>query len=141
MKSQRIGGTDEHPVHLLAFETGEPIISTIEGFARENGIDGAHFHAIGAVSSATLAWYDLGTKRYEETTYDEQLEVCALVGNVSRFGDETRLHAHCVLGRRDTKSIGGHLIRATVRPTLELFLTAGARIERTMDEEVGLALL
>lgn len=141
MRHRRIGGTDQQPVWLLAFETGDAVIATLERFAAEQQLGGGHFHAIGAVRRATLAWYDLDTKRYEETRHDEQLEVCALTGNVSHFEGEPKIHVHCVLGRRDTTTVGGHLIEAEVRPTLELYLTGGRGAEREMDEEVGLPLL
>ena len=47
-----------------------------------------------------------------------------------------------VLGRRDGSAIGGHLLVATVFPTLEVFITdAGARLVREKDPATGLMLL
>lgn len=127
---------------LLAFDDGDRVLDALRDFARERRIGAAHFHAIGAFRRATLAFYDLGTQRYEEHPIDEQTEVCSLIGDVSRFGDDVRIHAHCVLGRRDLTTLGGHLVDAEVAPTLELFLWQGeTTLERRHDPRCGLPLL
>lgn len=127
---------------LLAFDQGDHVTERLRDFAVEQSIVSGHFHAIGAFRSASLAWYDLEGKRYEEHAIDEQVEVCSLIGNISRFEDEVRIHAHCVLGRRDLGTVGGHLVEAEVAPTLELFLYEGTvALERRYDEKSGLPLL
>lgn len=141
MKSWKLHRDDAAPTTLLALATDDPVIASIREWAERNSISGAHFHALGAVRRATLAWYDLERQEYVETEWDEQLEVCSLVGNVSMHDGETKVHAHCVLGRPDNSTVGGHLIEATVRPTLELVLMPGAELRREMDEAVGLPLL
>jgi predicted DNA-binding protein with PD1-like motif len=53
-----------------------------------------------------------------------------------------KAHAHVVLGRRDGSTVGGHLLEAHVRPTLELMLTESpAHLRRMHDPETGLALI
>jgi len=141
MRAQHVRRDGDHDTWLLAFDIGDRVMETLEEWARERGIEGAHFHALGAFRRATLAWYDLEEQQYEEHDIDEQLEVCSLVGNVSVHQGKTKIHAHAVLGRRDVSTVGGHLIEAEVRPTLELTLTTFRRVERGMVEEVGLPLL
>lgn len=127
---------------LLAFDAGEAVIERLVDFARAHDLGAAHFHAIGAFRRATVAFYDLAAQRYEEHPVEEQVEVCSLIGNVSRSGDEVRVHAHCVLGRRDLSTLGGHLVEAEVNPTLELFLWQGEVVlERKHHEASGLPLL
>ena len=127
---------------LLAFDAGEPVIERLLDFARTQDIGAAHFHAIGAFRRATVAFYDLAARRYEEHAVEEQVEVCSLIGDVSRSDDDVRVHAHCVLGRRDLSTLGGHLVEAEVNPTLELFLWQGEVVlERKQDETSGLPLL
>jgi uncharacterized protein len=47
-----------------------------------------------------------------------------------------------VVGKRDGSVMGGHLIEARVRPTLEVILEESpARLTREMDPESGLALI
>ena len=53
-----------------------------------------------------------------------------------------KVHAHLVLGKRDGTAHGGHLIRAVVRPTLEVILTESpAHLRKEHDQETGLALI
>jgi predicted DNA-binding protein with PD1-like motif len=53
-----------------------------------------------------------------------------------------KVHAHVVLGRADGSAMGGHLIEAHVRPTLELTLIDGPRkLVRRDDPATGLALI
>ena len=45
-------------------------------------------------------------------------------------------------GKRDGSTVGGHLLRATVYPTLEVFIAdLGGRLTRKKDEKTGLMLL
>jgi predicted DNA-binding protein with PD1-like motif len=47
-----------------------------------------------------------------------------------------------VLGKRDATALGGHLLEARVRPTLELVLVESpAHLRKEHDPESGLALV
>jgi predicted DNA-binding protein with PD1-like motif len=74
---------------------------------------------------------------------DEQTEVLSMIGDIA-LGEEgdPEIHAHIVLGRRDATTVGGHLLEATVRPTLEVVLTeAPQHLRRRSDPDSGLALI
>ena len=128
--------------HILVLRTGDHALDAIKELATRNRIEGASFSAIGAFQTATIAYWNWDTKEYEHIEVAEQVEVLTLTGNVARSGNDPRLHAHVILGRRDGSTIGGHLIRGIVRPTLEVFLIDyGTRLVRTRDETTGLWLL
>jgi uncharacterized protein len=128
--------------HILVLRTGDDALDAIKELAVRNRIEGASFSAIGAFQTATIAYWNWDTKEYEHIEVAEQVEVLTLTGNVARSGNDPRLHAHVILGRRDGSTIGGHLIRGLVRPTLEVFLIDyGMRLARTRDETTGLWLL
>jgi predicted DNA-binding protein with PD1-like motif len=128
--------------HVLVLHTGDDALRAITEFAVSNRIEGGTFSAIGAFENATIAYWNWDTKEYEHIEVAEQVEVLSLNGSVARAGDDPKLHAHVILGRRDGSTIGGHLIRATVRPTLEVFLVdLGTRLTRTRDKATGLWLL
>ncbi len=64
------------------------------------------------------------------------------MGNVAVHEDAPLIHAHATLGRRDGTALGGHLRRATIRPTLEISLqVVGGGLRRTRDPEYGLPAL
>ena len=117
-------------------------MASLIAFAQQSGITGASLQGIGAFSKATVAYWNKETKEYEEIAVDEQVEVLSIAGSLATSGDEIKVHAHAVLGRRDGSAIGGHLLRATVFPTLEVFITdLGARLVREKDPATGLMLL
>ncbi len=127
---------------ILVLHTGNDALAAITEFAVRNRIEGASFSAIGAFQEATVAYWNWDTKKYEHIEVPEQVEVLALTGSIARAGNDPKLHAHVVLGRRDGSTIGGHLVRAVVRPTLEVFtVDFGARLTRRKDQATGLWLL
>jgi len=128
--------------HMLVLRTGDDALKAITDFAGRKSIEGGSFSAIGAFQTSTIAYWNWDTKEYEPIEVSEQVEVLTMTGNVALAGDERRLHAHVVLGRRDGSTIGGHLMKAVVRPTLEVFMVdLGTRLARTRDKTTGLWLL
>ncbi|HEX5585479.1 PPC domain-containing DNA-binding protein [Gaiella sp.] len=141
MKSKLL---DDGPskTYALVFDLGDEVMEGLEGFARAQGLDGAHFTAIGAFSDATLGYFDWERKEYLENDVPEQVEVLTLAGDVAENDGEPAVHAHVVLGRSDGSALGGHLLRAHVRPTLELILTeTPAHLRKRHDDASGLALI
>lgn len=126
----------------LVCETGEEVIEQLRAFADREAIRAAHFTALGALRTATLAYFDWETKQYQEIPVPEQVEVTSLVGDIGIEDDSPAIHAHAVLGRRDGRAVTGHLLRGSVRPTLELFLDEGENpLHRRDDAESGLTLI
>ena len=131
-----------HRRWALVFETGERVIERLQRFATEQGIRAAHLTGLGAFRDATLAYFDWGTKRYRELPVAEQVEVTSLVGDLGVDDDGAAVHVHAVLGRSDGTAVTGHLMGATVRPTLEVFVEEGAAVlRRRPDPETGLTLI
>jgi len=129
--------------YALIFETGDEVMKTLQGFAREKQLAGSHFTAIGAFREAMLGYYDWEKKDYRRIPVREQVEVLSLVGDVARDEQgEPKLHAHVVVGKSDGTAHSGHLIEAVVRPTLEVILVESPRhLQRRHDPETGLALI
>jgi predicted DNA-binding protein with PD1-like motif len=127
----------------LVFDTGDEPMSLLKEFAAREKLKGSQFSAIGAFSTVTLGYFDWKTKDYLPRTFDEQLEVASLTGDVALDPDgRPSVHVHCVLGRRDASALAGHLLHARVRPTLELLLTEQpAHLCKAHDKASGLALL
>jgi predicted DNA-binding protein with PD1-like motif len=141
MKSKRID-SGEARTWVLAFAEGDEVIATLSDLARREQLAGSHFTAIGAFSAATLGFFDLEKRDYERIPVREQVEVLALTGNVALADGEPKIHAHVVLGRRDGSALGGHLLEAQVRPTLEVVLREEpVAWQRRHDEATGLPLL
>lgn len=126
----------------LVFERGDEVMSGLQVFVVEQAVHAARFSAIGAFERAGLAWFDWERKIYEPIPVHEQVEVLSLSGDVAMDGAKPRIHAHTVLGRRGGATVGGHLMEAIVRPTLEvLLIDSPGHLRRVFDPESGLALI
>src|SRR4051812_26409690 len=143
MKSKVLHEAAGQRTIALIFETGDEVMSTLTSFAAKNALSGTHFTAIGAFQSATLGYYEWNKKDYKRIPVAEQVEVVSLVGDIALGeNDKPKVHAHVVLGRSDGAALAGHLIEATVRPTLELILTESPHhLHRVHDSTTGLALI
>lgn len=84
----------------------------------------AEITGIGAVSEATLAFYNNTTKIFETKTIKEQMEVVSAVGNIAFKGDNLYVHLHMTLGREDFSSYAGHLVEAKVHGAAEYYIKA-----------------
>ena len=141
MKAKVINDGPER-TFALVFERGDKVVSTLERFATEHGLNASRFSAIGAFWDAELGYFDLERKDYDRIFVGEQVEVLSLFGDLALDGAKPKLHAHAVLGRRDGSTVGGHLLEATVRPTLEVLLVESpGYLRRVRDPQTGLALI
>jgi predicted DNA-binding protein with PD1-like motif len=141
MQAKLINDTPERSF-VLVFDQGDEVVSTLERFAAEKGLSASRLTAIGAFESATLGYFDWQRKAYERIPVTGQVEVLSLVGDIALDDDCPKLHAHAVLGRRDGSTLGGHLLEARVRPTLEVVLTdSPSYLRRKCDPVSGLALI
>jgi predicted DNA-binding protein with PD1-like motif len=110
--------------------------------AREHKLSASQFTAIGAFSEVELGFFEIERKDYKPIPIREQVEVLSLIGVVTLGNGEPKVHAHAVLRKIDGTAWGGHLLRAIVRPTLEVILTESpAHLRREHDDATGLALI
>jgi uncharacterized protein len=65
-----------------------------------------------------------------------------LIGDVALKDGEPVVHAHAVVGKKDGTALGGHLLKAHIRPTCEVVLTESpVHLRKFIDPESGLALI
>ena len=141
MRSKLINDGSERTFALI-LDSGDETLSALENFAKEHSLVASRITAIGAFSDASLGYFNWETKEYEEIQVDEQVEVLSLIGDITLYDSRPKLHIHAVLGRRDGSVCGGHLLRATVRPTLEVVLTdSPSYLKREFDAASGLPLI
>ncbi len=134
---------DGRRTYAVALQIGESVMSTLTALARELSLVGSSVAGIGGFQSATLGYFDWERTYFIENHIDEQVELLSFQGNIAEGeGGEPKIHAHVVLGRSDATTRGGHLVEATVRPTMELIITESPEhLHRVHDEATGLVLL
>lgn len=141
MKSKIISDGKEK-TYAVVLQTGDEAVEALKNFTRENGLKTAHFTAIGAFKSTTIAFFDWQTKKYQNISIDEQVEVLSMIGDITLDQGSPKLHVHVVLGKADGTAHGGHLVKAMVRPTLEIIINESPDfLRRKFDVESGLALI
>lgn len=77
MKSRLLASAAER-TFILVIEPDEEAFDAIRRFARTENINAASVTAIGAFSTATLAFFDLSSREYKEIPVTEQSEVLSL---------------------------------------------------------------
>lgn len=139
----RLFGAREVPRRFaLVFETGDDVMAEMQRFAEEQNVMAASFKGLGGFQRATVGFYNLDQQRYEPIQVADQVEVLSLLGNVAIYEGKPKLHIHCTLSYRDGHAVGGHLLQATVRPTLEVVLDELAgNLHRTDRPEIGIPLI
>lgn len=141
MKSKVLNEAPERSIALI-LERGDEVMATLQRFAVEHSLTASRITAIGAFESAVLGYFNWESKAYERIPVDEQVEVLSLIGDIALDAGQPKVHAHVVLGKRNGSTVGGHLLQATVRPTLELMLEEPpAYLRRVCDPVSGIALI
>ena len=126
--------------YVLSINTGSNVNETLEDFAKKQKIQVGNISGVGAVNSATLRFYNPATQKYVTKTFNEQMEISNLTGNISMKDGKQFLHLHATFGREDYSAIAGHLLTATINGAGEFWIEdlPTANISRTYDNETGL---
>jgi len=121
---------------------GMDIIQSMEGLCEQASIRMAWFSIIGAVSSATIGFYDQEKQEYLSHVKAEPFEIISCTGNVSMKDNKLFIHAHIELGDIQGNSFGGHLFSDTIIFAGEFKLEelSGRLRERAFDKTTGLML-
>lgn len=89
---------------VVSIDNHQELMGAIAAFCQEQGILAGEVSGIGAVNNATLRFLNPATKHYVDKTFDEQMEISSLVGNISEKDGKVYLHLHANFGRRTTRS-------------------------------------
>jgi predicted DNA-binding protein with PD1-like motif len=129
------------PVHILKPAYGSDLLKELNDFVHVQGINLAWFSGLGAVSRATIRYYDQVRQDWVDMEHEQRLEVAGMVGNVSLLDGEPIVHAHITFADGQGRCFGGHLGPNTTVFNMEILLTtlsAGKSVVRKMDAQTGL---
>jgi uncharacterized protein len=133
---------DGRRVVIVIADKGDDPVGAITQAAERHGLRAAQITAVGGFSRATLGYFDRSRRDYRPIPVDEQVEVLSFLGDLATTEGHLVPHIHVVLGRADGSTVGGHLQRAEVWPTLEVILTeVGPELAKRLDAQTGLALI
>ena len=128
--------------YAVIFYKGDEAFSGLLEFAEKYHVTSAHFTAIGAVSGATVAWFDPQRKMYKKIPIVGQHEVIGMSGDIALYQGKPVVHTHMVVGNPDGTTVGGHVLEAYVSPTLEVMVTVDPKsMQKRFDPETDLTLI
>ncbi len=126
---------------VARIDRGEEILEQLKAIALKEDIRLAQVSALGAVGDFTVGVFYTAEKEYHANRFTGDWEIVSLTGSITRIKGEYYAHLHMSAGGTDGAVVGGHLNRATVSATCEMFITVlDGAVERRFDETVGLNL-
>ncbi|MBS7009487.1 PPC domain-containing DNA-binding protein [Anaerostipes sp.] len=127
--------------YVIRLEKGEEIVAKMKELCEKENVKLASLSGIGAVNKVTAGLFKTKEKKYVSKTYEEDMEIVSLGGNVSCMNGETYLHFHISVANEAGEVRGGHLTEAYISATGELILTEiEGSADREYSEEIGLNL-
>jgi hypothetical protein len=127
---------------LVVLPRGTELLEGILEAVREASIESGSFVGLGAIEAPRLAWFDRYERRYRETSLEGVWEIASLIGNVTRYENAARVHAHIVVSDRSCQTRAGHLVGGMVGVTCEIVLSPfEAPVERRFDDALHLPLI
>ena len=127
--------------YVLSIDNHEEISAALAAFCEEKGIFAGTVYGIGAINKATFRYLNPETMRYVDKTFEEQMEITNLTGNISERDGKVWLHLHITASRSDYSCIGGHLLTAWISGACELVVEAfDVPLSRRLDPDLGITL-
>ncbi len=132
-------GTDKY---VLRLESGDDILQSIREFATAERLSAGFLEGIGSLSKVKLGHYDFKTRKYSYETFEDDLEILNLSGNIASMNRQPLPHVHVTLGRRDFSVIGGHMDEGSSANMVEIGVwKLPGKLVKAKDDQIGLNVL
>lgn len=120
---------------LVRLMDGEELISSLQELSLDSAV---LLNGVGMLRDLEIGYWNGSS--YDVQRIAEPVELLSLQGNFARKGDERIIHCHATIAKHGAAAFGGHVLRATVNNTAEIYVRklSGIALERKM-EETGLA--
>lgn len=126
---------------VARIDKGEEVLENLKVICEKENVKLANVNALGAINDFEVGLFDIDEKKYYSQKHTGNFEIVSLTGSVTTKNGETYMHIHLSAGDKENKVYGGHLNRAVVSATCEMFIQIiDGTVERKFDEETGLNL-
>lgn len=128
--------------YVLRLNKDEDLLGQLTEYCNEKEIDAAEITALGAVTEATIGFYDQDEEFYVETDVNKPMEIIQATGNVSHLDGERFVHMHGTFAEEDGEVHAGHLVEGCNVFAGEAIIKEleGPKLDRVNDPETGLTL-
>ncbi len=126
---------------VARIDKGEEILEKIKEISLKENIKLANVNALGATNDFTVGVFKVDEKKYYSNDFKGNFEIVSLTGSTNTMNGEFYTHIHMSAGNEKGEVFGGHLNRAIVSATCEMFIEIiDGEVDRYFDEEIGLNL-
>ena len=128
-------------VIVARIDRGEEILSKIKEISLKEDIKLANLNALGATNEFEMGVYKVDEKKYYSNQFKGDYEIVSLTGSINTKDGEFYTHIHMSCGDNEGLVVGGHLNKAIVSVTCEMFIyIIDGKVDRKLDEEIGINL-
>lgn len=118
---------------------GEEILEQIKNIALKEKIKLASISAIGATNDFIVGAFSTATNTYDAHEFKGDHEILSLLGNITTYNGEFYCHLHMTAGNMKGEAVGGHLNRAIISVTCEIFINVlDGIVDRVEDPDNGI---
>lgn len=126
---------------VVRLDPGDEICASLLEFAGREKITLAELQGLGAINDFDVGVFNTQTKEYHANTFKGSYEIVSLTGSLTVMDNKPYLHAHLSAGDDKGNVVGGHLNRAVVSATAEIFVRViTGRVNRKFSQSIGLNL-
>ena len=126
-------------VIIARIDPEEEVMEKMKEIAVKEKIRLANVNALGAVNDFTVGVYDLEQQQFHANTFRGAYEVVSFTGSINTMNGEYYGHIHMSAADKSGHTWGGHLNRAVVSATFEMFIwIIDGTVDRRKDPENGL---
>ena len=126
---------------VVRIDKGEEILEKIKELAIRENIKLATVTALGATNEFTVGVFKTEEKKYYSNSFQGDFEIVSLKGSINTMNDEFYTHIHMSAGDEKGNVFGGHLNKAIVSATCEMFIhVIEGKVDRELSKDIGLNL-
>ena len=134
--------TREKDTLIIRLEKGDELVESIMKICEEEKIKTGIISGIGACGEIEAGYFDTVEKEYHSKIFKGHLEIVSLSRNYTQMDGKPYGHFHIGFSDEECNLKGGHLNRAIVSATAEIFVQGMDRgIDRKFSDEIGLNLM
>ena len=124
---------------IVRMDVNEEITEQVKAVALAENIKLAEINALGAIKELTVGVFNVGEQKYYQSIFSGFFEITSLHGSISTMNGEFYSHLHITAADSAEHVVGGHLNRAVVGATCEMFIRViDGSVERVKDPAVGI---
>lgn len=127
--------------YIIRVNSGQNLVKSLQSFCENKKIHLATISGLGSLKSVTLGFFNPESKKYQQKTFNEPLEMASLVGNVVEKDGKPLMHLHTTVAGDNYKALAGHMVDAEVSLTAEIIIEPiDGIVFKKFDEKTGLNL-